>query len=308
MTQLLTNDSGLDCIYAVVVTYNPDLRKVDLLFSKLLSQVTGLIVVDNGSSQEVVRWLGSQMISIEYEVIELEQNQGIATAQNIGIQHAKADGATHVVLFDHDSDPNADMVAKLLNAIKHEQAKGTKVAAAGPRFVDLRQKSLPPFVRVEGFQLKTITCTCQGVLKVDYLIASGCLIPMQTLEKVGCMKDELFIDYVDIEWGLRAKSLGFQSLGVCDAHMGHSLGDTTIQFRGKVHPLHRPTRHYYHFRNAIKLYKQSDVPFNWKVADSRRLLRQYIFYSLFAKPRFRHWWMMTKGIWHGVIDKSHRMV
>lgn len=308
MIQQLTNDLELDRIFAVVVTYNSDLRKVDLLLSKLLGQVTGLIVVDNGSSQEVVRWLRSQLISIEYEVVALKQNQGIASAQNIGIRRAQASGSTHVVLFDHDSDPNADMVAKLLSAIKHEEAQGTKVAAAGPRFVDARQKTLPPFVRVEGFRLKTIACTDQGVVKVDYLIASGCLIPMQTLEKVGFMKDDLFIDYVDIEWGLRAKSLGFQSLGVCDAHMGHSLGDTVIQFRGKVHPLHIPTRHYYHFRNAVNLYKRRDLPLNWKVVDSRRLLRQYIFYSIFAKPRFRHWWMMTKGLWHGLLGRSGRLV
>lgn len=304
MTEDLTDDTMLDRIYAVVVTYNPDLRNLELFYQKILGQVSGLIVVDNGSGEEAVAWLHSHTTYVDYKVITLNRNEGIASAQNIGIQSAQASGANYVVLFDHDSDPSEDMIAKLLSAIRHKEAQGTKVAAAGPNYVDLRRKTLPPFVRVEGWRLQTIECTDQNVVEVDYLIASGCLIPIRTLEKVGYMKDELFIDYVDIEWGLRAKSLGFQSLGVCDAHMGHSLGDTTIQFRGKVHPLHHPSRHYYHFRNAIKLYKQEGLPLRWKLVDSRRLLRQYVFYSIVAKPRLTHWRMMSKGIWHGLIGKS----
>ena len=58
---------------------------------------------------------------------------------------------------------------------------------------------------------------------MDYLIPSGCLIPMSVLDKMGGMRDDLFIDYVDIEWGLLASHHGFQSYGVCTTHKHHPL-------------------------------------------------------------------------------------
>jgi rhamnosyltransferase len=304
MIQNNPDNSKPDCVYAIVVTYEPDLGKLDLLYQKICTQVSGLVVVDNGSSTEVVSWLQSRDVPIAYEVIALGDNKGIAFAQNTGMRHAKAAGTDYIVLFDHDSEPNADMVTMLLNAIKHKQADGRKVAAAGPRYRDSRQHSLPPFVRIEGLRLKRIECADHNIVEVDYLIASGCLIPIKTLDQVGLMRDDLFIDYVDTEWGLRAKTLGFQSFGVCDAHMNHSLGGTPISFRGKVHPLHHPSRHYYQFRNAVRLYQERDLPLSWKLVDGYRMLRQYIFYSIFAKPRFRHWRMMTRGVWHGLTRKS----
>jgi rhamnosyltransferase len=43
------------------------------------------------------------------------------------------------------------------------------------------------------------------------------------LDVVGGMNDSLFIDYVDIEWCLRAKNLGYEILGCYRALMNHYL-------------------------------------------------------------------------------------
>jgi rhamnosyltransferase len=118
------------------------------------------------------------------------------------------------------------------------------------------------------------------------------------------MREDLFIDYIDIEWGLRAKAKGFQSFGVCDAEMYHSLGEEPISLLGKKFPNHSPLRHYYHFRNAIHLYKESWVPLNWKLVDGWKLLQKFGFYSLFGKPRRDHFMMMSRGLLHGLLGKS----
>jgi rhamnosyltransferase len=68
--------------------------------------------------------------------------------------------------------------------------------------------------------------------------------------------------------------------------------------------VHTPLRHYYHFRNAVWLYRQNWVPRNWKWVDGYRLLLKYVFYSLFARPRVTHWRMMTLGIWHGLRGRA----
>ncbi|MGZ4960718.1 MAG: glycosyltransferase family 2 protein, partial [Methylomonas sp.] len=212
--------------------------------------------------------------------------------------------AEFILLMDQDSIPASDMVEKLVSAI----SKQPSPAAVGPRYLDERQDNPPPFIRVCGLHLERCICsTEESVVPVDYLIASGCLIPMKVLDKVGGMRDDLFIDYVDIEWGLRARHHGFQSYGVCSAHMQHSLGEHPIKFFGKNIPLHSPLRHYYHFRNAVLLYKEAWLPLNWKLVDGWRLILKYFFYSLFAEPRISQWRMMTLGVWHGLNGKSGKL-
>lgn len=290
-------------VVAVVVTYQPSLEVLEQLLDALVPQVASVVMVDNGSYSNLAERT-SEHNTYAVELLQLGENRGIAAAQNIGIEWARNRGAEFVLLMDQDSIPAPDMVEELLSTI----AKQPLAAAAGPRYLDARQDNPPPFIEVRGLRLKRCVCsTEESVVPVDYLIASGCLIPMAVLDKVRGMRDDLFIDYVDIEWGLRARHHGLQSYGVCSAHMQHSLGDHPIKFLGKNIPLHSPLRHYYHFRNAVLLYKEPWVSFNWKLVDGWRLCLKYVFYSIFAKPRLAHWRMMTLGVWHGLLGKSGKL-
>jgi rhamnosyltransferase len=287
-------------VVAIIVAYHPDLDLLGVQLALLAPQVTDVVLVDNGSRCDLVAW-NAQREPAATVAIALGENRGIAAAHNVGIQWARNRGAGFVLLMDQDSIPALDMVEKLIATISEQPS----AAAAGPRYLDARQDNPPPFIRVRGLRLERCVCsTNESVVPVDYLIASGCLIPMSVLDKVGGMRDDLFIDYVDIEWGLRARHHGFQSYGVCSAHMQHSLGDRPIEFFGKNIPSHSPLRHYYHFRNAVLLYKEPWVPLNWKLVDGWRLCLKYVFYSLFANPRMAHLRMMTLGVWHGLVFRS----
>lgn len=297
-----------DCLCAVVVSYHPEFEQLSHLLNSLSSQVHSVVVVDNGSSESVVTWLQSFVLPVPLCVIPLNENLGIARAQNEGIEAARLGGANYVILFDQDSAPATNMVAQLLVAAKHQAARGNKVAGVGPNYVDSRQSNPPPFIKVSGLRVHRQLCTSpDSVVEVDYLIASGCLIPISTINEVGDMRDDFFIDYVDIEWGLRAKTKGFQSFGVCGAMMAHDLGDEPIDFLGKRYPLHSPLRHYYHFRNAVWMYRQGRLPIYWRLADGWRLFLKFGFYTLFAKPRLQHLKMMTKGVFHGFIGRMGRL-
>ena len=294
-------------IVAVVVTYQPEMAILFQLLCALVPQVSFVVIVDNGSLAGIEQGFSEglpERLHGKVAVVPLEENQGIATAQNIGIAWAKKRGADYVVLSDQDSIPHDAMVRELLFAAERLRRQEERLACVGPRYLDPRHDNPPPFLRVQGLRLKRLTCGASPVVLVDYLVASGCLIPMDVLEKVGGMREDLFIDYVDIEWGLRARRLGYRSFGVCTALMAHRLGETPIRFFHRKVPLHSPLRHYYHFRNAILIYKQPWVPLNWKLVDGSRLLMRYGFYALLAKPQFSHWRMMTLGIWHGLRNKG----
>lgn len=233
-------------ITAVVVTYNPDPAQLARLCEAVQPQVEHVILVDNGSSAEALPALQALVAgpSSALTLQALGENRGIGAAQNAGIALARERGSRYVLLLDHDSIPEAGMVATLRAAIENQPAGSPPVAAAGPRYADARQTTNPsPFVQLEGF--KRVRCECRHagqLIEVEHLIASGSLIPMAVLDAVGDMDERLFIDYVDIEWCLRAAHAGYRMLGVCDARMQHELGDTPIRFMGKHLPDHSPLR------------------------------------------------------------------
>lgn len=289
-------------VVAIIVTYYPEINSFERLLEALKDQVASVVVVDNGSGASVPSFMEKRGNPNEH-VLPLGTNFGIATAQNKGIAWARKRGADYIVLFDQDSEPASDMIVRLLNVAESKLECGVQLAAVGPRYFDERQDNPPPFIKVKGLRVERQVCQIpEAVVEVDYLIASGCMIPMTVFDKVGGMRDELFIDYVDIEWGLRAKQHGLQAFGVCSATMRHNLGDEPIIFLGRKMPLHSPLRHYYHFRNAIWLYRQN-LPLHWRIADGIRLVLKYGFYTLFAKPRLAHLRMMTLGVWHGLRNR-----
>lgn len=293
-------------VFAVIVTYNPDLDILDELLDSLLPQISQAIIVDNCSSADISDWFNS----INHKNVtlhKLNENYGIAYAQNIGIKKAVSENIKFVLLSDQDSKPAENMVFELKSAVNKLLDSGKKVAAAGPCYVDARQDNPPPFLKIEGLLVKRqVSEHMNSVVEVDYVIASGCLIPIAAFNHIGLMNNDLFIDYVDIEWGIRAKTFGFQSYGIFAAKMSHSLGDEHVSFLGRKVTLHSPLRHYYLIRNGFWLYKQKHMPTNWKIVDGYRMLLRMCFYTIFAKPRRKHFSMMMTGLVHGLRSRMGR--
>jgi rhamnosyltransferase len=286
-------------VIAVIVIYQPDLFVLDRLLNALVRQVGVAVIVDNGSSIEM-KLKPERYLPLKAKALRLNENMGIAFAQNRGIELARQMQGRFVLLMDQDSIPEPGMVQALLSAALERSA-----GAVGPRYVDSRHENPPPFIRIRGLRLERLSCSePDAIVPVDYLISSGCLIPMAVLDHVGGMREDFFIDFVDIEWGLRARKFGYQCYGVCNAGMSHCLGHDPIKKFGMKFPLHSPLRHYYHFRNAVLLSKERWTPGNWKLANGWRMCLKYFFYSLFARPRLEHWRMMTLGIWHGLLGRT----
>jgi rhamnosyltransferase len=299
----VTNEHG--SIVSVVVTYNPEPERFKALLASALPQIDRVVIVDNGSKAYALEWIRRLILPERVELIELGLNVGIAAAQNVGIRRARDLGAAYVLLFDHDSIPEERMVETLMDVVLEKDSQGIKVAAVGPRYFDERQNNPPPFIEVKGLRVIRHACvTGQNCVPVSYVIASGSLIPLKTLDAVGDMREDLFIDYVDIEWGLRAATMGYQTFGVCNALMQHDLGDAPLTFMRRSIPLHSPLRHYYLFRNAVLLYQQKNLPFKWKLGDAGRLLLKFGFYALYGEPRLAHIKMMSLGLFHGVCGRS----
>lgn len=291
-------------VIAVIVSYRPDIVEFIRVLQSVQAQVAGVIVVDNGSGSAFIAAIEAMDLP-SVTLLSLPFNQGIAAAQNAGIRRAFGSAATHVLLLDHDSLPQPGMVISLLRALSELAEKGVRAAAVGPAYLDPRQGALPVFVRVKGMSLSRVAAPdFSDLVRVDHLIASGSLIPVSVLRDVGLMEEGLFIDYVDIEWCLRAYSKAFESFGCFSARMMHTLGDTPIRFLGRNYPARTPLRHYYTFRNAVLMTGRPYIRLAWRVANLSAVLTKFLFYMLFSSSRSSHLKMMLLGVWHGLRRRS----
>jgi rhamnosyltransferase len=297
---------GVWRICAVVVSYQPDTDVLERALEALKPQVDELVVVDNGSSQEKLDWLYHCAERLLFEIMPLGRNTGVATALNHGIVRAAQRGCTHVLLMDQDSIPQTDMVARLAAAHRELEAAGARVAAVGPRYVDPVSGHSSYFVRFGWFTFKRIICRPGGsreLIPVDFLITSGSLVSLATLDAVGVLDDEIFIDHVDTEWCLRARHFGYRTFGVCDAVMHHSLGAETVRVwlgRWRHVSVHSPLRHYYSFRNSLWLSRRPYAPLRWVTSNTVKLCLMVAFFSLFIPPRLQRLRMILKGVRDGI--------
>ncbi len=293
-------------ITAIIVTYNPDLSTIIKLLEIVQEQVESVVVVDNGSKKnikEVCSYVSLKSIAF----ILNPCNYGIAKAHNQGIKYAKDIGSKFVLLLDQDSIPVDNMVKLLL---KHYHSllkqKNGLIAAMGAQQIDKRSQRQPAFIRLAGMMMrKTSVMEGADYCFADYIISSGSLIPMDAIDQIGYMDEDLFIDYVDIEWGLRARKKGYSCVGVFSAKLLHAIGDEPIKLlRGISISNHKPLRNYYYYRNAILLYKRGYIPFWWKVNDFIRLAANFFIYAIYAPRPLQHIKMMCLGVCHGVLSKT----
>ena len=291
-------------VTAVVVTYNPDLDRLGRLLQALNQQLDSIVLVDNASRRqgEIAR------LAQGIKSYLLPANLGLGKAHNLGIEFAKSQASSHVLLLDQDSLPDPHMLCEMSKSVKHLEDNQVAYSGLGCRYrmqTDCSQAS--NFVRISWFRFSRVQCQAQPCVRADFLISSGSLIPIRAIEVVGLMDESLFIDHVDTEWFMRARSLGLDAYGCCHAFMEHALGETTTRIwflRHRVVPYHRPFRYYYIFRNSLLLYKRRYMSKKWMLADWVRLFQNFMFFGVIADQRTANLKMMWKGFVDGAKGVS----
>ncbi len=297
-------------VYAVVVCFNPSQEDLGSLVAALVPQVEYVLLVDNGSNDTTHAWLKA-LCGPRTGLISNGANLGVAAAQNVGIRRALADGASHVALYDHDSLPAPDMIEvqlaveeKILREDNHAgQGMPVRIAGLGPSCVDVKTGNQLPFMRLAGCRIfRQMPAPDVSHVYADYLISSGILLPAKALEEIGLMDESLFIDYVDIEWGWRARAKGYTCVGIPLARMAHRIGESSVKvpFLNRYLNIHSSRRHYFFYRNAIWLYRRGYVPFCWKVRDALRILVRTPFYFYKAADKAEELKCILGGIFSGL--------
>ena len=181
---------------------------------KIRTQVGAVIVVDNTDDPGVNGKL--QLPSHQsIEIIRNERNLGIAAALNQGMSRAIDLGFTWTITFDQDTWVQPNLVATLLD-IYQRQTSRERIGIIGCNYEDENVHRSPhKFTGDRSFR------------EVDVVITSGSLMPAALFSVAGPFREDLFIDFVDHEYCLRLRKLGYKVLSSTAPLMLHALGAAT---------------------------------------------------------------------------------
>lgn len=294
-------------VAAVVVLFKPDLAILDRLLVSLIGQVDAVFIVDNTPGADLGTYPDS-FAGKSWSYHPLHDNLGIARAHNVGIELASEAGHSHVLLMDQDSALEPGTVETLLGEEQKLLAAGKKVGAIGPVVVDEKTGEAAPAITPSrtGGKRTPIDLTTQAPVAARYIIASGSLISLSVLKTVGNMKDEFFIDWVDIEWGERAASFGYTSYLTPRVTMRHSIGDEFVTFMGRKINLHSDFRNYFIVRNATYLVLWGEISGATRLQLARKVPQYVIYYSLYSKRKFYSAKLLCLAVYDGVIKKMFK--
>lgn len=279
-------------ICAVIVLFNPD-REFSKSLQIFSAQVEKVFIIDNSEFGNPEQYGYADAASVNTELVRMGENAGIARALNEGMKRAIDDGYDFCLLMDQDSvlAPNAvNLLARILN-------EDPAVFIAAPVVRDINGLT---GAGVAGPCTERLTC-----------ITSGSLVNLKHVHRVGYHREDLFIDLVDHEYCLRARSMGLRVVVVNDAILNHRLGKMEKRsFLGMdFYPTHHsPERRYYKARNSIFLWKKYIIRYPRYVLPAMlRLLKGYLEILLFEQDRHKKFRMILKGFAHGITGRYGKL-
>ncbi|MBO3463326.1 glycosyltransferase family 2 protein [Aetokthonos hydrillicola Thurmond2011] len=242
-------------VAAYITAYN-DLEALDKTINAIQRQsypVIEIFIVDNSKTELVTE------DRYKNTVVEFHpENLGVAGGLKIAINWATEKGYDFLWLFDQDSEPEPDVLEKLL--VKHQELshKGEKIGIISPVIIDINTKQ--EFAGCVFLKYKLVPIPgCSEIkdfYKCDAVITSGSLVNLSSAKHVEPPIEELFLDAVDYAYCMNFRKKEYEIIVVKDTIMKHRVGnyskvkDRLIKGNNEVITfVCSPSRYYYACRN-----------------------------------------------------------
>jgi rhamnosyltransferase len=283
-------------IGCILVLYNPNVQLLNKVISSIETQVVALFISDNTPNPYFI--LPKTKCEAIYH--KMNGNEGIAAAQNKGLEYFIEQGYDYIFFLDQDSIVEPKMIQNLLSTHVILTRKGIKVGAIGPRPINRQSNKEYRGSIKKGKEI------FNGITEVTELINSASLISVEVLNKTGLMDANLFIDGVDHEWCWRGNhKYGYRFFINEKTTLSHKLGEGDRFFAIRKIAIPTPFRTYYQYRNYFWLLKRNYVPLYWKFSNGFKYLIKFFVYPILLKDT-RYIKFMVKGIYHGIVTKKHK--
>lgn len=264
-------------ISAVIVAYQTNPTRLDAILRALTGQCA-VVLADNSEEPTSLAAIRQCVERYGGTYIPMGGNLGIGAAQNTAIAAAWDRGADSVLLLDDDSIPAPDLVAVLVSCRSPVPGEQAVFCASA---MDATGKNVSNVNRGGGM-----------LTRCREMMSSGSLIDRSTFERVGPFDEKLFIDGVDFDWGWRAQSKGIGIYVTHDTSITHRLGEGEIA--GVRVP--SPLRHYYQFRNVLRLMTRRHTPWAWRITQALKLPIKLVLITLLMPQRMKRLQYSAVGV------------
>lgn len=283
-------------VWACIVCWRAQVGVLRALVEAVAPQVDQVIVVDNAADPALAAALPP---GVRY--VAMPSNAGTAGAMNRAWEIALGEGAQALACFDQDSVPAAGMVQRLREGLA---VAGPRAAAVGPLKVDPRNGKPGRLLMPVRFLRRFARPAGTAPIEVDHLITSGCLIPASAYRAVGPYDEALFLDYVDMEWCVRARGAGLHHYCIPSATLSHTIGDEVVDVGGRTLSLHGPLRSYLLVRNHLLLWRKTSMPRLWLLSDALQVAKKVCGLLLLAPQRAARLREVVRGIGDGLRGRG----
>lgn len=238
-------------VVLIILNWNNSADTIDCIesVSRIAYSNYRIVVVDNASEDDSIEQIRAAHPSVD--LLELQKNWGYAEGNNIGTKYALELGAEYVFVLNNDTLLAPDMLSELIRVAESRP----EIGMVGPKMYSIDPPdtlfSLGSFILWEkGDLLHRGLFEPAGKYQdivdpepVDFIVGCGVLVKRSLIEKVGGFNPDYYLNYEDVEWGLRAKRMGFEVWVVPKAVMWHKVSASL--------GLASPANTYYMTRNAL---------------------------------------------------------
>jgi rhamnosyltransferase len=295
---------------AAYITAYEDPKAVMNCINAIMSQsvvVEKLLILDNSSKQPLLNLANQSNICIKFH----PENIGIGTGLTWAITCSSEEKYDFLWTFDQDSTPDKDCLKHLLYAYENLKYTHDSIGIIAPTAIDYRSNNkIPGALFYRDCFIPYQPKNDEKYYACDAPITSGSLIFLPSAEKVVPPRADLFIDGIDLDYGLRLKQNGFHNFIVTTALMQHNFGNPMkIKFLHKERYLqiYSPLRHYYICRNHTYLetrYAQGGYRITSIMRRLKYMLSSILWIMLydFDKKQLKLWACLL-GTYHGFQGK-----
>jgi rhamnosyltransferase len=252
-------------VVAVTVTFNID-QHFEAVLQSYLEQVDLVVIVDNSTRIESRKCLSAiaEKLGERIKLVLNGENLGLAKAQNMGIALALDESPDWVLLMDDDSTASENMVRHLANAVQN-YGLDPKTAIIVPQNLEQGVKREARYVvaaggryRIPQFSIADFS-SCTVLENLFIAISSGSLIKAYLFHEIGKIRESFEIDYLDVDFCLRAIAKGYRIAAVKEAVLKHNLGAQTEHwFLGRRFWAwnHSAQRRFTIYRNRTRIWRE----------------------------------------------------
>jgi rhamnosyltransferase len=291
-----------DVVVAGVVTYNPDLLRLEENLTAIVPQVDLVVIFDNGSSNagDVIALAAKFSSAI---VHASPVNAGIAAALNWIATESASQGASWLLTLDQDSVAAPTMVTHMWGVVDDSTPMVT------PFIIDRNKMSVDDYA-------------CLNLPPVQYYrqaarrgaITSGSLVKLSVLKEVGAFDEAMFIDYVDYDLNQRLLLAGHQIARDNGTYLLHEVGMAEktwlwvprVSIDGKWHFErffafgHSAGRCYYKARNRVIFTRKYWRAIGFTHEGVWQIPGQVALTILFEKGKLAKLGAFARGFWDGL--------